>query len=138
MQNQYSLVFHKAYRADLLPKAGFSSVDLRFGVPQVWGALEAACCVPLTLPGALLPLETSVQGIWEVLFGSSSSTIPEIHPPSRCMVTEHFVKCPELTSTRRAPGTLPALPSTRTLLLPRKFPFPCCFSTPLSRAGFSL
>lgn len=67
MQNQYSLVLHKAYQADLLPKAGFSSVELSFGVPQVWGAPVAACCVPQPLPEALLPLETSVQAIWAAL-----------------------------------------------------------------------
>lgn len=44
-------------------------------------------------------------------------------PPSRSVVTEHFGKCPELMSTRRAPVTLTALPSTRTLLSLRKFPF---------------
>lgn len=137
MQNQYSLVFHEAYRTDLLPKAGFSSVNLSFGIPQVWGALVAACCVPQTLPGAPLPPETSAEGIWEVLSWRQQQHSSR-DPPSRSMVTKHFVKCPELMSTRRAPVTLTALPSTRTLLLLRKFPFPRCFSTSLSQPGFSL
>lgn len=49
-----------------------------------------------------------------------------------------FVNCPELMSTQRAPVTVPALPSTHTLLLLRKFPCPRWFSTSLPQPGFSL
>lgn len=97
------------------------------------------CSVPhigRALPGA--PLETSAQGTWEVLSWQQQQHSSRDPPSSRSMVMEHFVKCPELMSTQRAPATLTALPSTRPLLLLREFPFPCFFSTPLSQPGFSL
>lgn len=145
MQNQYSLVFHKAYQTDLLLKAGFSSVKLwsPTGMGATCGSLlchPRLCGVPHTccaLPRA--PPETSAQGTWEVLSWQQQQQHSSRDPPSsRPMVTEHFVKCPGLMSTRRAPAALTALPSTRPLLLPREFPFPRCLSTLLSQPGFSL
>lgn len=51
-------------------------------------------------------------------------------PPSRQMITEHLVKCPEFMSTRRA------LPSTWTLVLLRKFPFPISLAHPFLSQAF--
>lgn len=134
MQNQYSLVFHKAYQADLLPKAGFSSVNLSFGVPQVWqGALVAACCVPQALPGAPLPPETSAQGIWEELSWQQqqhNSRDPPAGPWSwSILLNEHTESssdshCPAKHSDTAVAEEIPF--------------FPPCFSTSLSQPGFSL
>lgn len=90
MQNQYSLAFHKAYQTDLFAKAGFNSVSLSFGVPKAWQGLVAACCVPQTLPGAPLPLETSAQGFWAVLSWQQQQHNSR-DSPSRSMVTEHLL-----------------------------------------------
>lgn len=80
---------------------------------------------PLCLPRARLPLETSAQGIQEMLsWQQQQQQHNSRDPPSSSMVTEHFVKYPELTSTWRAPVTLTGLPSTRTLLCQKNVLFP--------------